>query len=75
MPKITEMFAFIAEDTGPDDEGVAAFNVGEAWYPMVGADWDRVDILKDIAKGIALRTGKELKLVRFTTREEIEIIK
>ena len=48
MPRITEMFAFIAEDEGPGDEGVIAHNVpGRAWgtvvhLPLVGADMARV---------------------------------
>lgn len=74
MPKITEMYAFIAEDTGPDDEGVIGFTTSTGWIPMVGADMKRVDSLRPIATSIARDLGKRVKLIRFTNREELEEI-
>ena len=74
MPRIKEMFAFVAEDSGPDDEGITAMLVGHAWIPMVGADMARVDSLRPIAAKIARRTGKPVKLLRFTNREDLEVI-
>ena len=73
MPKIEEMYVFIAED-GPNDEGVSAFQIGDTWLPMVGADMKRVDSMKPVAQLIADRTGQTIKLIRFTQREEIETI-
>lgn len=76
MPKITEIFAFVAEDSGPDDEGITAMQVGhQAWMPLIGGDMTRIDSLRKIAVGIARRTGKPIKLVRFTQREELEVIR
>ncbi|GAH83034.1 unnamed protein product, partial [marine sediment metagenome] len=49
MPRIEEMYAFVAEDTGPDDEGVVGVNTGCGWMPLVGADMARVESLKPIA--------------------------
>ena len=74
MPKITEMFAFICEDKGPGDEGVVAMKVGSQWMPLVGADIDRVKSLKPFALDIQKATGKKVKLVHFTNREDIEEI-
>ena len=40
MPKITELYAWVIADSGPDDEGVPAFldlTTG-SWMPMMGAD-------------------------------------
>ena len=71
MPKIEEMYAFIAEDKGPDDEGIVGFMAGTGWLPMVGADMARVESLKPIARGIANATGTKIKLLRFTQREEL----
>ena len=68
MPKITEIFAFVAEDSRPDDEGITAVQVGHTWMPMVGADMARVDSLRPVAAKIARRTGKPVKLLRFTNR-------
>lgn len=79
MPKITEMYAFIIEDTGPDDEGVVAIasekgDYGKIWLPLVGADMARVNSLRPLAAGIGNQIGKKVKLVHFTNREELEII-
>jgi hypothetical protein len=75
MPRITEMFAFVAEDEGPDDEGVIAYRVGDHWLPMVGADMARVDSLRPQAQAIASEIGARVKLLRFTQREEMETLK
>lgn len=74
MPKIIEMFAFVAEDSGPSDEGVVGMKIGDEWAPMVGADMARVESLKPIAKQIRVGTGKKITLVRFTQREDLEVI-
>ncbi len=71
MPRIEEMYAFVAEDTGPDDEGVVAMSVGGVMMPMVGADMARVESLRPIAENISKRTGKKVKLLRFTQREDL----
>jgi len=74
MPRIDEMFAFVAEESGPDDEGLIGFKSGDSWIPMVGADMARVNSLKPVAKQISKITGKSVKVLRFTNREEIEEI-
>lgn len=81
MPKIEQMYAFVCEDSGPDDEGVIAIqtppgNDGTTlWLPLVGADMARVESLRSIAQGIGRQIGKTVKLVRFTNREDVEIIR
>lgn len=76
MPRISELWAFIAEDAGPDDEGVVAEFRPEtsAWVSLVGADRARMDSVRARAQDIANASGKRLKLVRFTVREELEVI-
>jgi len=74
MPKITEIYAFVTEDKGPDDEGIVGMNTGSGWMPMVGADMKRVDDLRPIALSLALGTGIKIKLLHFTKREELEVI-
>ena len=71
MPRIEEMYAFVAEDKGPDDEGIIGFMAETGWMPMVGADMARVESLKPIAQHVARATGKKIKLLRFTKREEL----
>jgi len=66
MPKITEMFAFVAEDKEPDDEGIMAMRLPDGtWAPMVGADTARVRSLKPIAEAIKEQTGRPYKILRF----------
>ena len=74
MPRIEEMYAFVAEDKGPDDEGLTGFMANTGWMPMVGADMARVESLKPIARSIARTTGKKIKLLRFINREDVEVI-
>lgn len=71
MPRIEEMYAFVAEDSNPDDEGIVGMNTGSGWLPLVGADMARVESLKPIAKNIAAMTGKKVKLIYFTCRGEL----
>lgn len=70
--RIESLYAFIAEDDL--GEGVCSFRTGDTMLPMVGANWERVESLKEIAREIAKASGKRIRLVRFASREEIEVI-
>jgi len=72
MPRIEGMYAFVAEESGPDDEGIVGMATGSGWMPLVGGDMARIESLKPIARGIAAQTGKKIKLLHFTHREELE---
>ena len=74
MPKIRELYAFVCEDDGPDDEGVAAMLGPDGWMAMVAADFERVKSIKHVAQEICDRSGKPMKLCRFTVREEVEVL-
>lgn len=75
MPRINEMWAFIAEDSGPEDEGVIAMlGPKNLMIPLVGSDLTRVESLRPHAMEIAKRLGKPVKLVHFTTRVEVETL-
>ncbi len=74
MPKITELYAWVLEDSGPDDEGIAGWKFDDSWLPLVGADMPRADSLREVALGISKITGKPIKLVKFTNRIELENI-
>jgi len=74
MPKIDVMYAFIAVDKEPNDEGVVAAFLNGAWMPLVGADMKRVESLKLLAQNIAKATGKKITLAKFQAREDVEVI-
>lgn len=75
MPEtIDEMYAYIAQE--PDgSEGVTAFRTEDGWMPMVGADMKRAEALRPWAEMLARESGQTLKLVRFETRTEMEVIR
>lgn len=71
MPKIDTMYAYIAEDEGPDDEGVTAMRVGDMLRPMVGADMARMESLRPLAMRIGEGGNKKITLCEFSNRKEI----
>jgi len=74
--RIDEIFCFISVDDD-GNEGVCAFQAGATMMPMMGADLDRVESLRPIAKQLARMqyfTDKKICLIKFTVREEMEII-
>jgi hypothetical protein len=73
--RIDEMFAFIQLDPKDNTEGVIAYLSDVGWMPMVGADMDRVEYLRPLAQNVADDTGRPVQLVRFTNREEMELLR
>ena len=73
MQRIESITAFVVEDdTG---EGVAAFLGPKGmWLPMVAADPERVASLRPHAEAIVKASGKRIRVVRFTTRTELDVI-
>ena len=73
MLKIDELYAFIAIDN--EGEGLTGMQVGNMMMPMVAANKERVDSLRQTAQHISNSTGREIKLIKFSLREELEVIK
>ncbi len=71
MPRVTEVYAFIGTGKGPDDEGIVLLGN----IPLVNTDVDALTILKPVAQKLASRAGKEIRLVKFVGRVEVETIK
>lgn len=76
MPKITALYAWVIEDTGPEDEGVPAFlGADGAWYPMMGADLERALSLRKDAEYAAAIRGKPCRLMRSVGElEEVDVV-
>lgn len=72
--KIDEMWAFISVDQD-GNEGVCAFQSGSMMVPMVAADIERVKDFEPIAKRLAKVSPYPIKLIKFSTREEVQAIK
>lgn len=75
MPRIDVMYAYVTEDTGPDDEGVIAAQLGPSgWMPLVGADKERMEAMRHLAQRSADAQGKVVKLLEFSVRRQVEEI-
>lgn len=73
-PKIIEeIHAWVA--IGDDgDEGVIAARFGDAWVPLIGADAERLLALRPFAEDAAVRTGRTVRLKKFSSVETVEEI-
>lgn len=70
---ITDIYAFIAVHAD-GDEAIPAHSMGNILMPLVGADLTRLQQLRPVAEKVARQSGKQVKLVRFTTRTELDVI-
>lgn len=72
MPRINELWAWVATDEDSDDEGVmAAYNPNMGgWVPLIGADRDRIESYRELVTDMA--QGKPIRLIRYLNREVIE---
>jgi hypothetical protein len=71
---IDALYAWVA--TEPDGgEGVCAMNIpGFGMTPLVGADMDRIKSLRPFAEQARKLTGYPVRLVRFSRRDDLEIL-
>lgn len=74
LPRIDEIYAFVSVDQ--NGEGIVGQTVqmmGQTVFmPFVCADKARMESIKVAAKKIAKESGKKIKLIRLSVREEIE---
>jgi len=72
--RIDEVLVFVAEDKD-GNEGVCAFkDLNGLLLPMVCADRERVESLREMANTIKQRSGLKIKLLKFSKRSLIEEI-
>jgi hypothetical protein len=64
-------YVSVGED---DQEGIIGENIGGSWLPFIAADEHRLIQLRPIAERIAKASGRPVRLVRFSVREDIEVI-
>jgi hypothetical protein len=70
--KITEIYAFVAEYKG--NENVMAYEQEGQYIPMIGPTLEYMAPFKPIADTAARKTGCQAKLLRFSNREEVELL-
>lgn len=72
MPKIDRMYAFVADDNGPDDEGIMGARMPDGtWMPFVGADTSRIKSLLPMARMVSKLSGKPFKILLFEGRRDV----
>lgn len=73
--RLRELWAYLAVDPADDQEGVAAFlGPGGMWMPMIGGDERRIRDLEPQARQLARHSGRKMRLVKFTVREDLKEI-
>lgn len=70
--RIDHLWAWISFDK--DGEGVMAALFNNNWTPMIAADEARLHALRPYVRQIVKESGRAARLVKFTTRQELEII-
>ncbi|TYL87460.1 hypothetical protein [Bradyrhizobium cytisi] len=66
---ITELYAYLSTDaTG---EGICAGMLGAFWTPLVTSKARVAESMRPLAAEIARASGKRVRLVKFTAREEV----
>lgn len=83
MPQIENIYAFLINDPtdlDPEAEGIPAELVPNAgpsgspiWAPMIG-NVDRIETWRPKAQALAAQSGRTVRLVRFTGREDVEVV-
>lgn len=71
MPQIGSIWAVLSVDEADGNEGVCSIRVGDSWMPLIAADEKRLAIIRREGAALARVTGKKLRLVKFTAREEV----
>lgn len=70
---IDAIYAWVATD--PDGgEGICSFQLGDTHMPLVGADMDRIKSLRRFAESVRRISGYPVRLVRFGSRDDLEIL-
>jgi hypothetical protein len=71
LGRIDSIWIVLSVDDG--GEGVVAAPFGGMTFPLIAADKQRVEQIRPIAIRIARDLGKVCRLIKFTTREEVEV--
>jgi hypothetical protein len=74
LPKIEHIWAFVSFDECDQSEGVIGVTMNGTMMPLIAADENRLRSLRPIAFKVAIMHGITVKLIKFSSREEVETI-
>lgn len=74
---VEEMYAFLAVDEEDQTEGICSMYMGpqQGHMPLIGADLARVESLREMAEFIGKEAGLEIRLVRYSTRTDVQTLR
>lgn len=72
--RVGECWAFLQIDPADNQEGVPTMVASGALLPMISFDERHMESMRPIAQDYARRTGRTIRLVRFTVMEEVEVL-
>ncbi len=64
--KIEKIYAWIAIEAD-GGEGIPAIQLGETWFPLIGANRERMESFRQAAENAARATGQPVQLKMFST--------
>lgn len=70
IKRIETIWAFISEDETGEGVCGAEFEAGK-WFPLITADENLVSRMRVLAQRIAGMTGKKVRLIKLTNREDL----
>ncbi len=68
---IDNLYAFVSVDEN-GNEGIVASKLGNSFFPLVGADSERVESLKPFALQMAKNSKIKVNLLKFSNRTLVE---
>ncbi|HET7485850.1 MAG TPA: hypothetical protein VFJ64_10820 [Solirubrobacterales bacterium] len=71
--RIERVWVFVAVHPDDGDEGV--IQVGDTWIPFAAGDERRLEQLKERVRAMPFPPGLTVKLVRFETRTDVEVVR
>jgi hypothetical protein len=72
--RMEKLWAFVRVDED-GDEGLIGLHGPGGPMPMVGADWTRVEQLKELVGRLAAQDGIRVELREFSTMRTVEVFK
>jgi hypothetical protein len=73
LGRIDAIWAALSVDDG--GEGVCAAPIGGMTLPLIAADAERLTVIRPLCRELAKVFCKPVRLVKFTTREDLEIFR
>ena len=74
LPRIDNIWAVLSVDEGGEGVVAAPIQKGMLTVPLIAADEAHLEDILQVAHALAKMTGKRMKLVRFSSRHEVEDI-